>query len=531
MSDVMMKNFFNLRVSTQLAIQLFLIIIMICSVVGIVFYAKRNVNYYYESTIEAVTHNQRLANHIKKLIYQMSEQLGEYIAASDPAQQEALKEEIHQTDSLIAEYEQKLFADEDQLTLFAHVRSEFAKWHGLKEEIFLLKRSNDVQKAMYVLNTSGKDICARFEILIQVLLLHDNALLNHMHEYIASGFYKLLYYIAVIVIVMFIVLLFMMIVIYNSIVTPLAHIKKVAEKVKAGDYSSRVQVGNDKSELGHVAAVINNMLDQIEHNKQGSDGIISSLDNLNCRLQLKNSEMEDFVKVIAHDIKSPLSTIEMYGDLLQREIGHSPERVLHDIERIQANTRRLRVLVDDLTEYSLVGSVELDKKNIPVQSIIEDVLGLMGKKESINQYDVIIENNTIKMTFLIGKTEKAMLCLDKSLPDLYAVPSQISQVFMNFFSNAIKYRSEKPLEIHVSGTLGNGETHLVFTDNGRGINPQYTKKIFDMCCRLVALSEVEGTGIGLAMVKKIIERHNGRVWAESKGEGHGASFHIILPAQ
>jgi light-regulated signal transduction histidine kinase (bacteriophytochrome) len=132
------------------------------------------------------------------------------------------------------------------------------------------------------------------------------------------------------------------------------------------------------------------------------------------------------------------------------------------------------------------------------------------------------------MNLELSIRESAAEVTHDPLPSVYCDETQIAQVFQNLIGNAIKYRTDEPPRIHVWGDEGDGEWILSVRDNGMGIDPQYHERIFGIFKRLHG-RELPGTGMGLAICKRIVERHNGRLWVESEA-GKGATFRFTLPA-
>ena len=177
------------------------------------------------------------------------------------------------------------------------------------------------------------------------------------------------------------------------------------------------------------------------------------------------------------------------------------------IEYIVDNAKRMKYLIDDLLEYSRVSSQAKEFENIDLEKVLENVLS--------NLSILIVENN-VNVTH-------------DSLPTVFADKNQMVQVFENLITNAIKFRGKEPPKIDISAQKGNKEWIFTVKDNGIGINPKHQKQIFEVFKRLHTRKEYPGTGIGLSIAQKIIERHNGRIWVESKPE-KGSTFYFTIPA-
>jgi PAS domain S-box-containing protein len=226
------------------------------------------------------------------------------------------------------------------------------------------------------------------------------------------------------------------------------------------------------------------------------------------KLEEVNRELESFSYSVSHDLRAPLRSILGYTGIIQEDFGNSiPYEVKKQLDKIKSSATRMGQLIDDLLEFSRVGKQEQIKSVVNTNAVV-------GK--SIYDLKTEIETNA---EFIVRD-------LHPSLADL----SMISQVWYNLISNAIKYSSKKknPL-IEIGSTTGEGEMIFYIRDNGAGFNMEFSSKLFGVFHRLHGMTEFEGTGVGLALVKRIIERHGGRVWAEGK-EREGATFYFSLPA-
>ena len=226
------------------------------------------------------------------------------------------------------------------------------------------------------------------------------------------------------------------------------------------------------------------------------------------RVRQRTEELEAFSYSISHDLRAPLRAINGYAMILNEEFSD----VLNDegkrlLNVIYSNARMMGILIDDLLTFSKLGRKEILRSQINMNSLLENVW-----------------NEVCKMM-----PNKARFTYDQ-LPSVNGDNPLIAQVFVNLLTNAVKYssRAEDP-QIHVSCHTENNEHIFKVTDNGAGFDERYKHKLFGVFQRLHAAEEFEGTGVGLALVKRIIDKHGSRVWAE--GEiGKGAGFSVSLPA-
>jgi PAS domain S-box-containing protein len=229
------------------------------------------------------------------------------------------------------------------------------------------------------------------------------------------------------------------------------------------------------------------------------------------QLQEANKELQAFSYSVSHDLRAPLRHVLGFVQLLRAEAGPtlSPESLLH-LETITQAATRMGNLIDDLLAFSRVGRAELQKKEVNLDQLLQEML----------------------KDFQSETKERQIAWEILPLPIVAADRALLRMVLVNLISNAVKFtgkRAEAKIEI---GSMpdGDGEVIIFIRDNGAGFNPKYTKKLFGVFQRLHSHDEFEGTGIGLANVQRIVNRHGGRVWAEG-AENVGATFYFSIPKQ
>ena len=244
-------------------------------------------------------------------------------------------------------------------------------------------------------------------------------------------------------------------------------------------------------------------INDITERKQAEKIVESTLNEL----RRSNTELERFAYVSSHDLQEPLRMVTLYSQLLEKRYKDRLDDDADDfIEYIVDNARRMKYLIDDLLEYSRVTSQAKEFENIDLEKVLEDVLS--------NLSILIIENN--------------VTVTHDSLPTIFADKNQMMQVFQNLITNAIKFRGKEHPEIDISVQKGEKEWIFAVKDNGIGISPKHQKQIFEVFKRLHNREEYPGTGIGLSIVQKILERHNGLIWVESE-LGKGSTFYFTMP--
>jgi PAS domain S-box-containing protein len=227
------------------------------------------------------------------------------------------------------------------------------------------------------------------------------------------------------------------------------------------------------------------------------------------KLELSNDELQRFAYVVSHDFKEPLRMVSSFSQLIQsRYLGKLDKEADEFIDFIVEGSRRMEILLDDLLSYSRITSAEGKYKEINLNSIIE---------ECMFNLKLAIEENNAEITW-------------DHLPAVFVNKTQMIHVFQNLIANAIKFRSSDTPKIHISTQIEENQWILGVSDNGIGIDPQYNERIFEVFQRLHRRDEYEGTGMGLFLTKKILERHNGHIWVESE-LGNGSTFYFTLPIE
>ena len=225
-------------------------------------------------------------------------------------------------------------------------------------------------------------------------------------------------------------------------------------------------------------------------------------------LRRSNEELERFAYVASHDLQEPLRTVASYVQLLSRRYRDRLDSDAADfIDFAVGGVRRMQHLIEDLLAFSRVGTRGAPLVATDMQTVFEDTLASL--------HAALEESN-------------ATVTADP-LPTVVADAGQLAQLLTNLIGNALKFRGQDPPFAHVSAERTGRLWTIRVRDNGIGIAPEYFERIFVIFQRLHSREEYDGTGVGLAICKKIVERHGGRIWVDST-PGHGACFSFTLPA-
>ena len=275
------------------------------------------------------------------------------------------------------------------------------------------------------------------------------------------------------------------------------------------------------NEMGETYAVVNVMHDVSDYvlNTEALSVLNKKLESKNAELEQKNEEITSFAFIASHDMKEPLRKIHTFSDwLVQQEIGMLSETGKKLVEKINFSVNRMETLIDDILVLTKIHSDTHREEDVDLNKILKQVMDEMD--EQIRQTQTTINS--------------------KKLPSIKGNSNQVFYLFKNLISNAIKFQKPGSVphitissEVSKAGDLNLSDQHeeyvkISFEDNGFGFDQHYSKKIFQVFQRLHGKYEFEGTGIGLAICKKIMENHNGSITAESE-LGKGSVFNCFFP--
>jgi light-regulated signal transduction histidine kinase (bacteriophytochrome) len=218
------------------------------------------------------------------------------------------------------------------------------------------------------------------------------------------------------------------------------------------------------------------------------------------------TELQQFAYIISHDLNEPLRTMSSFVSLLARQYQGKLDKTADEyIGFVTEGSQRMQGMITDLLAYTRAGGQDLTLAPVDSEELLARVL---------TDLQIAITETKAEITY-------------DSLPTIQGDAMQLGQVLQNLIGNALKFRGQAPPRIHVSAVKEGGSWRFSIRDNGIGIDPHQAERIFRAFQRLHTLGEYPGTGMGLAICKKIVERHGGRIWVESK-PGEGSSFHFTI---
>lgn len=288
---------------------------------------------------------------------------------------------------------------------------------------------------------------------------------------------------------------------------PILDLASAAQAVsERRDYSVRA-AKHGADELGLLTDAFNQMLAEIE---EQNAFLGKRVRERTAELEAANDELEAFCSSAAHDLRTPLRAITGFTDvLLDERAGHVTPEGRRYVSSIRAGSAQMSELIENLLSFSRVGRQDLARRVVPLGPICQSVLEEIGPETGSRKVQIAVE----------------------ALPEVFADPNLVRIVFVNLISNALKYsrgRDPARIEIGTEPRTDEGNPVVHVRDNGVGFDMRDADKLFGVFQRLHHAREFEGTGVGLATVRRIIERHGGRVWAEAH-LGEGATFFFTLP--
>jgi signal transduction histidine kinase len=236
--------------------------------------------------------------------------------------------------------------------------------------------------------------------------------------------------------------------------------------------------------------------------------VAEARERLVAELEAKNAELERFTYTVSHDLKSPLITIRGFSGLLAKDAEKADmPRVYSDVEQIKRATDKMQQLLEELLELSRIGRLVNPSRNISLSALVGEAVEMLAGR---------IEKGGVEVS------------VQPDMPMVFGDRPRLLEVFQNLIDNAVKFMgNQSSPRVEIWAEKKGKDLFCYVRDNGMGIPPRYHDKVFGLFERLD--QTLEGTGIGLALVKRIIQYHGGRIWIDSEGEGKGATFVLSLP--
>ncbi|OFX14092.1 MAG: hypothetical protein A2516_01080 [Alphaproteobacteria bacterium RIFOXYD12_FULL_60_8] len=281
-------------------------------------------------------------------------------------------------------------------------------------------------------------------------------------------------------------------------------VTRAAEAIARENPSARVPVSGNRDELDRLGRSFNAMAGALETKMR-------ELADSERELRRSNDDLKQFAYLASHDLQTPLRNVVSYVQLLERRYGDTLGEDGREFVKFASDAaKKMSRLIRDLLAYSVIDAKPEEPPTPVALATVWDgvVAGL----------DVLI------------KEAGATVSRADSLPEVLGNSTMLAQVLENLLGNALKYRdSDRPPVIRLSAEPEGRMVCLSLSDNGIGIAPEYQERVFKIFQRLHPDDKYEGTGIGLSLCRKVVERHGGRIWATSDGEGKGTTFHFTLP--
>jgi signal transduction histidine kinase len=292
----------------------------------------------------------------------------------------------------------------------------------------------------------------------------------------------------------------------RSVTRPLAKLREGTAVVGAGNLDFQLGV-TARNEIGELARAFDQMTEKLKTTTVSRDELEQRVIERTAQLETANKELEAFSYSISHDLRAPLRAIHGFSRILLEEhaphLGDEAQRYLH---LVHANAQHMGQLIDDLLAFSRLSRQPLKRQRVVCADLVHQVLEELGGEHAGRRVDIAIGN----------------------LPLCQADPGLLKQVLVNLCANALKFTRQREVAvIEIGCREAAGECVYFVKDNGVGFDMQYIGKLFGVFQRLHRADEYDGTGVGLAIVQRIIHRHGGRVWAEA-AVNQGATFSFTL---
>ncbi len=293
----------------------------------------------------------------------------------------------------------------------------------------------------------------------------------------------------------------------QTITRPLARLGSEARRVAGGEFSTPLQIASGPREITAVGIEIDAMRERIVEELATVEAARTRVEEQARELGRSNTELEQFAYVASHDLQEPLRKITSFCQALQtRYHGQLDERANQYIDFAVDGAKRMQTLINDLLAFSRAGHSDREHELVDLNEALATAQSALASA--------------------LEDADASVLAAD--LPTVRGNRAQLSSLFQNLIANAVKFRDAEAPVVRMEAQQEDGEWQLSCSDNGIGIDPEYAERIFLIFQRLHSRDTYEGTGIGLALCRKIVEYHGGHIWLDTDYSG-GTRFRFTLP--
>ncbi len=296
----------------------------------------------------------------------------------------------------------------------------------------------------------------------------------------------------------------------QTVTRPLARLTSRMQEISGTGEGWSTQAAFDQpgDEVAHLSTAFQQMQDVIAAQQTQLVDANARLEAQVVELKAVNDELEAFSYSVSHDLRAPLRAMDGISRILFEEhASQMPNEAQHYLHMVRDNAQQMDQLVNDLLRFSRLGRQPLTRETVRPADLVRQVLGDLHREQ---------EGRNVKIT------------IEEDLPACQADPAMLKQVFVNLISNALKFTRHRELALITIGCRSDDSKNTYFVkDNGAGFEMRYANKLFGVFQRLHRAEDYEGTGVGLAIVQRIIHRHGGKVWAEAE-VNNGATFYFTL---
>jgi signal transduction histidine kinase len=297
------------------------------------------------------------------------------------------------------------------------------------------------------------------------------------------------------------------------IVNPVSRLLDKTKQLAKGDLTVRTGPPYKQGEIGQLAQAFDDMaasLEKHEDERRQAEAVLADrtaqLERINRKLVVLNAELDDFTYMASHDLQEPLQSLTAFSQLLRQDLdGSLPEKAAKDLNFITDSANRMQTLIKGLLALSRAGRVPKKRERISPSECADRALEALALRVKETGAEVM-------------RDKLPMVCGDSTL---------LTELYQNLIGNALKFIGEQRPTIRLTAEEQSGDQVFGVKDNGIGIDPKFAQRIFQPFRRLHGRAEYEGSGIGLAICRKIVERHRGKIWVESE-PGKGAHFRFTI---